>query len=293
MRTWSSLRDTALVARWWIARSIRTRSAAALVAVYTLLLAGGAWVFTQILLSMERSTADLLRVPKTDKPGAMLDTLKERGELREMLEGMIGDAALVEWAMGLPILSTWAFWLALGAVPFLACAAGAEAIAPDIRDRSLRFELIRTGRLELVAGRFWGQALLVGVWIVAMTCMVEQPPLLQATTLAAFLPRLWFWSLPWLGLGIACSQLSGTVNFTRTLALAGAVGLFGLFATVDWLAEEYVPVVGDLLLPLLPPSYAGGLWGPGLGWLAEALVLTALGVVLALLTYPLFARRNA
>ena len=293
MRTLDSLRDTALVARWWLVRSVRTRSAAALVLIYTLLEAGGAWTFTRLLLAMERSTARVLKVPITDKPGAMIETLKERGDLAEVIEGMAGDPAMAEWAMQLPILSTYAFWLGLGAVPFLACAAGAQAISPDIGDRSLRFELLRTGRLELIVGRFAGQALLValglalgfvGVWLVAMTCMVQQPPLEQATSLAMFAPRLWIWSLPWLGLGIACSQLSGTVNFARTLALFGTVLLFIAYAVLRWLADDRAPLLGDLVLPLLPPSYAGGLWGPGLLWADEALILGALGLIFALVT---------
>lgn len=302
MTTLKSLRDVALVARWWLARAVRTRSAAALVIIYTLLEAGGAYMFTQILLAMERTVARTLHVPETSKPGAMLDVLRERGELTELLEGMIGDPAAVEWALQLPVLSTFTFWMALGAVPFLACAAGAEAISPDIGDRSLRYELVRTGRLELVTGRFVGQAMLValglavgavGVWIVAMTGMVEQPPVQQATSLMLFAPRLWVWSLPWLGLGIACSQLSGTVNFTRTLALGGTVGAMTLYVTVKWLAGDFWPILGDLLLPMMPHTYSMGLWGPGLGWLGEALILAALGLVAALSTYPLFARRNA
>jgi len=300
--TLQSLRDVALVARWWIARSVRTRSAAALVLIYALMEAGGAWVFTRILLAMEQGLADTLRVPRTRKPGAMLDVLADRGQLRDLLGGMVGDGAAVEWALQLPVLSSYTFWLALGVVPFLACAAGAEAISPDIADRSLRYELVRTGRLELVAGRFAGQALLVGlglafgavgVWIVAMTCMVDQPAIAQATSLLMFAPRLWFWSLPWLGLGIACSQLSGTTNFSRTLALGATVGVMVAYGTITWLATNYWPLLGDLVLPILPHTYSLGLWGPGFGWGTEALVLTALGLVAALSTYPLFARRNA
>ncbi|MCP4868436.1 MAG: hypothetical protein GY898_06935 [Proteobacteria bacterium] len=302
MTTLQSLRDVALVARWWLARSVRTRSAGALVLIYTLLLAGGAWMFTKFIHSMELTLANTLRVPPTKKPGAMLDTLKERGELKELLQGMIEDPAAVEWAIQLPVLSTFTFWMGLGAVPFLACAAGAEAISPDIRDRSLRYELVRTGRLELVAGRFLGQAFLVGlglafgcagVWIVAMTGMVDQPPAEQATSLMLFAPRLWVWSLPWLGLGIACSQLSGTVNFTRTLALGGTVGVMIVFGITQWLSDDYWPILGDLVLPILPHSYSLGLWGPGFGWAGEALILAAMGLVWALVTYPLFARRNA
>jgi hypothetical protein len=297
-----STRDAILVARWWLARALRTRSAVAVLSVYVLTIAGGTWVFTRILLEMERAAARALMVPMTDKPGAMLDTLRERGELMSVLEGLIGDAEQAAWALDLPILSSYAFWLGLAVVPFLAAAAGAETIAPDIRDRSLRFELVRTGRLELILGRFAGQALLVavgllcgfaGVWVLAMVAMVEQPPVEQATSLLMFMPRLWVWSLPWLGLGVACSQLTGTVNFARTMALGGvAFGLIGYALLKHELAPR-LPWLGDLLLPVMPPTWLRGLWGPGWPWLTSAAALAGLAIVAALVTYPLFRRRNA
>jgi len=299
---WVSLRDTALVARWWLARSIRTRGAIALILVFTLVATGGAWIFTRILLEMERAAAAALHVPSTDKPGAMLDVLKERGDLTEVVQGLIGDPALAEWAMNLPILTIYSFWIALFTVPFLAAAAGAEAISPDIRDRTLRYELVRTGRLELVMGRFAGQALLIavglaaasaGVWIVAMIGMVQQPPLLQAVTLAAFLPRLWLWSLPWLGMGVGCSQLRGAVNWCRTLALGAAVGLWIAYGLTKYELAPRVPWLGDLLLPAMPPNWQSSLWGPGVDWVLPGLLLGVMGCVATLLTFPLFARRNA
>lgn len=297
-----SLRDAGLVARWWLARSIRTRGAIALVLTYTLIATGGAWIFTRILLEMERAAATALKVPQTDKPGAMLDVLKDRGDLTEVVQGLIGDPSLAEWAMSLPILSIYSFWIALFILPFIAAAAGAEAVAPDIRDRTLRYELVRTGRLELVAGRFAGQALLMlvsitvasaGVWLVAMISMVQQPPLAQATTLAAFLPRLWLWSLPWLGIGVAASQLTGAVNWCRTLAMGGAVAIWISYGLVRGELEPRVPWLADLLLPALPPNYLASLWGPGTDWLLSGLLLGVMGCVATLLTYPLFARRNA
>ncbi len=298
----ASTRDATVVARWWLARALRTRSAIAGLTVYTLVIAGGAWVFTRILLEMERAAAGALGVPSTDRPGAMLDVLRERGDLQQVLEGLVGDPAQAAWAMELPILSTWSFWLGLAIVPFLAAAAGAETVSPDIRDRSLRFELVRTGRLELILGRTAGQALLVGVgllcglagvWVLAMTAMVEQPPVAQATTLLLFAPRLWVWSLPWLGLGVACSQLTGITNLARALALfAVTSGLIG-FALVKHLLAPKVPVLADVLLPLLPSSWVRGLWGPGFDWLLSGVALLGLGIVAALIAYPLFRRRNA
>lgn len=297
----SSLRDALLVARFTLARAVRTKSALALCLLYLLASTGATYVFTRILLQIENETADLLSVPRVTKPGAMLDTLRENGNLESMVNGLVSRPDLAEWAMDQPILTLVHFWFALGVLPFLAVALGAEAIAPDARDRSIRFELVRTGRLELVSGRLAGQAVLLGAgalgavagtWCVAMFGMVDQPALRQVATLLEATPRLWLWSLPFLGLGVAASQLTSTVNVARSLALFAAVltwigwGWLNSDLMADW------PILKAVLEPALPQTYVLDLWGPGLAWASSGAVLPLLGFVAALLPWPIFARRN-
>ena len=297
----SSLRDAAIVARFHLRRALRTRSAVGLCVVYTLVTTSSAWIFTRVLLELERQVARMLMVPEVRKPGTMLDTLRERGDLAEMFGNFLDDPAQVTWALGQPFLTVTHFWICLGAMPFLAAAAGAETLSPHIRSRAIRFESLRTGRLELVAGRFVGQAVLIGVallltvagtWAVAMIAMVGQPPLLQLTTLLAITPRIWIWSLPFLGLGVACSQLFSNVNFARTIALAGIV-----FGWIVWglLHSHWLRDLGwltDLIAPLMPHDYALDLWGPGWRWSSSGAILCALGLAVMLAAYPLFRRRN-
>lgn len=296
-----SVRDALLVARFQLARAVRTRSALALCLLYLLGSTGATYVFTRILLEIENETARVLKVPSVEKPGAMLDTLREQGDLASILKPLINRPDLLDWGLEQPILTIVHFWFALGVLPFLAVAVGAESVAPDARDRSLRFELVRTGRLELIVGRTLGQAVLLfvatcvatlGTWSVAMVAMVNQPPGAQAATLLASAPRLWLWSLPFLGIGVACSQLSSSVNFARSLGLAGAVGTWLLFALTksDW--AEARPYFGAILDPIVPQSYVLDLWGPGWAWASSGAVLALLGFVAALTTLPAFARRN-
>ncbi|MCB9791154.1 MAG: hypothetical protein H6741_00350, partial [Alphaproteobacteria bacterium] len=159
----TSLRDSAVVARFQLARALRTRSALTLCALYGLVAGGSAFGFTRILKVLEEQTAKILRVPVTDRPGAMLDAVKQDPDFQKMMSELIGDPGLLDWAMDLPFLTVTSFWTGLLTLPFIAAAVGAEAIAPDVRDRSLRFELLRTGRLEILAGRFGGQSLLLAV----------------------------------------------------------------------------------------------------------------------------------
>lgn len=296
-----SLRDAGLIAWFHLRRALRTRSAVVLALANALIAGGGAWFFTRVLLELERAAARTLRVPETKRPGAMLDTLREQDQLSDILRPLVGSDELLEWALQLPVLTPIHFWLALGVMPFLAVALGAETVAPDVRDRSLRYELVRTGRLELLLGRFAGQALLLGLatvvaaggtWLISATVMVQQPLLAQAASLLGLTPRLWLWALPFLGLGVAASQLTGNVNVARALGLGAALASWIGFGILQSPWGEEHPVLVDLVEPLLPQGWMMDLWGPGLGWWSSGLVLGALGVVFALLAWPVFGRRN-
>ena len=296
-----SLRDATVVGRFHLMRAVRSRSAVVLCFAVALVHMGGAWVFREILRTMENGAAQALGVPTTDRPGSMLSVLRDRDDFRRMMQEMVPDPSLLEWAMNLPYLSLGHFWIALGALPFLAAAAGAETFSEDIKTRALRYEIVRTGRLEVLGGRFLGQAMLVflavlvantGTWVIAMATMVEQPPVRQMATLLAFTPRLCAWSLPFLGLGVACSMLTANVNTARSLALGVTVSTF-----VAWgfLESRRADLLGPLEIPLgqlLPQRHMLALWDPGLGWLAPSAILVVFGGVLASSTFPLFARRN-
>ena len=193
---------------------------------------------------------------------------------------------------------TW-FWGGLGLVPFLAAAVGAESVSPDLSAGTIRFEAMRTGRLEIVLGRYLGMALLVLVAIslsiaapfcMAVFWMAEQPVFLQFTSLVVFVPRLWLWSLPFVAVGLSCSCLVKNVNWAR-LSSAGIV-------VSTWMIAGLLGFYGDgaawssLLGSLLPQGWLSGLWGPGYGWLLSGVVLVALGVAFVLPGYLLLHRRD-
>ena len=295
----ASLADTLLVARFHFARSVRTRSALNLCALFTLCATGSAIGFRQILKAMEDMASKTLGVPRTDTPGAMLDTLRRQGDLASMLEAMLGNVELVEWALSTPYMTvTWA-WSGLGLIPFLAAAVGSEAVSPDLAGRTVRFEALRTGRLEIVGGRFLGLAALVLIAIALSICapltvalfwMVEQPAVPQLLTLLAFVPRLWVWSLPFLALGVSCSCLTNNVNWARLFAAVVVV-----LTWVGWrLADHYGAdqLWSEAVILLLPQGWIPDLWGPGLGWLTSGLVLGALGLSYAIPAHLLLTRRD-
>lgn len=294
-----SLSDTLLVARFHFARAVRTRSALNLCALFTLCAAGSAIGFRQILKAMEDMASKTLGVPHTDTPGAMFDTLRRQGDLESMLEAMLGNVELVEWALSTPYMTvTWS-WSGLGLIPFLAAAVGADAIAPDLAARTIRYEALRTGRLEILGGRFLGLATLVFIAIllstsaplvVSLCWMADQPPVAQLTTLLAMVPRLWVWSLPFVALGLSCSCLVSNVNWARLFSAVTVV-----LTWVGWrLAEHYGEgqAWSDLVILLLPQGWIDGLWGPGLGWVTAGVVLAAIGVTYAVPGHLLLSRRD-
>lgn len=297
----SSARDAAVVARLQLSRALRTRSAIALCAVYALLAGASAYGFTRLLGLLEEQAARALQVPVTQTPGAMWDRLREQQELRDLFTGLLGDASLLSWALDQPYLSITSFWTGLAVLPFFAAMVGAEAVAPDVRDRCLRFELLRTGRLEVMLGRLGGMALLLSVallcgtlaiWAVAMVAMVGNGPAEQLTSLLALAPRLWLWTLPFLGLGVAASQLTTNVNQARVLALGAVTASWVGYLRLEWLHELDPQLWMSLLQPLAPQSWLQGLWGPGLGWATPGLVLAAMGLLMACAGLPVFLRRN-
>jgi len=299
----NSLRDTFVVGRFHLMRSLRTRSALLLCLALTTASMGGAWVFVQVLHQFESATARALMVPETSKPGAMYSALQEREEFIEFMTEIVKSPERLEWAFSLPFLSITHFWLLLGILPFLAAAAGSEVLTGDVKDRSLRYEILRTGRIEVVMGRFLGQLALVfvavivaslGTWVIAMTCMIQQDPIQQMASLLTMAPRLCAWSVPFLGAGVAISQIAGSPNGSRALAIGATIFSFIGWGVLQsrWGLDLPLGMFRHLVEPLFPQEYMFGLWGAGFAWLQPAGLFVLFGLVAAVSTFPLFARRK-
>lgn len=298
----TSFRDVLLVARFELLRALRTWRALAVVVLYVVATCGADWIFIKLIHQLERTTARALGVPVTDVPGAMIDKLVERDELVDMLAGMTGDASLVGYVLDFPLLAVFHTWMGYILIPFVAAMTSSEAIALDVGNRQLRFEAARTGRLEIAYGRWLGQVLLMGVaalvavvgtWLMGMLAMVGNQPLELGWTLLSFTPRVWLYTLPWVGFGIACSQLTASANWARVLAISGTAAswvVLGLATAFE--DDETWGIVADIPLQILPQAWMTELWQPGVGWLSAVAVCAVLGVVMVGLGAPFFARRN-
>jgi hypothetical protein len=294
------MRDVWLVARFEILRAIRTWRAVALLVLYAVASGGSAWLFTKFVGLLENSIAEQLHVAKTEVPGTMLGELVRSDTWHDVLEAMTGSPQLVDVLVAVPPLALFHLWFGFLIVPFFASSTSAECLAIDVQSRAIRYEAQRTGRLELVLGRFAGQLALTGlaaaasvgiVWIVGMTFMVGNAPLGLAGWLLLLAPRAWLFGVPFVALGVTASQVTSSPAWARVLAIGGTAGSWVLFGVARWVeAETDWAVLSDVALQLLPQGWLRGLWEPGVGWIPSAVACTALGAAFLSAGYLRFSR---
>lgn len=295
------MRDVWLVARFEVLRAIRTWRAVALLAIYAVAGAGASWLFVKIIGAMENALARALKVPVTHTPGAMLSELVQSDGWREAVVGMTGSPQLADHLVTVPPMALFYLWVAVLLTPFFSASAAAECIAIDVASRAVRYELLRTGRLELVVGRFGGQLALtflgtvvamVLVFGVSMEFLVGQSARELLPALLGYLPRAFAFSVPFVALGVAASALTASAAWARVLAIGGVAGSWVALGVARWLETTRWPWVADLLLPILPQGWLRGLWDPGPGWLLSAVACAGIGASAVALGAVRFTRRD-
>ncbi len=300
--TWTrSLIDTALIARFELLRAIRSWTALAIVLMYLIANVGGAYVFIRALGQLETTMAEQLHVASTQWPGAMTEQLRKSKQLMDMFDTFVGNHTTAASLIERPFLAVYQLWQGFVLIPFLAATAAAESIASDVRTRAIRFEVIRTGRAEVVAGRMLGQiglcvvatcVSLCGVWILGLSIMAPQDPFALAWGLLDLGLRAVIFAVPFTGLGIAASELTASPAWARVLALGGTAASWVVYWILSAMHEAPWTTVADVLLPVMPQSWLQGLWQPGMGlWVSTAACL-GLGAVVAALGFARFVRRD-
>jgi hypothetical protein len=278
--------DVLSLARFELARALRTWRALGLSLVVVVASCGGAWVFTRLLRALERELATTLGVARPDTPGAMLAELQGSALYRDLLEGLVADPQLVEAWLIIPPLALFHLWLSFAILPLFAATTAAESISADWGSRALRYEAARTGRAEIVLGRWLGQVALlaaaaaagaVGSWLVGMTAMVGNAPLGLAVALGSAAVRGWAFALPGVGIGIAAGCLTRAPNLARGLALLVTALTPVVAAGLDAADGPWVEVIR----PLLPPAWRAMLWSPGTSALWGAAACLALSLTCA------------
>lgn len=296
------MRDVWLVARFEVLRAVRTWRALALVVLVSVAMGGGAYLFAQFVGLMENQLATTLGVASTRTPGAMLEQLVTSDSYRDVMGQMFGEGLRRDWVLTLHPSSLYAFGLATLVMPFFAATASSESIAIDVQSRAIRFEALRTGRLELVLGRFAGQlgilTLAIGVatlvaFVVTLMSMIVSSPLSLIGDLLMFAVRSWAFAVPFVGVGIAASQLTASPAWARVLAIGATLGSWMVFAWAPTLFDHPTgAAVVDVVTLALPQRYLVTFVSPGTDWIGSVVIEIGIATVVTVIAFPWFARRN-
>jgi hypothetical protein len=298
------LRDIALVAGFDLMDSLRSRRALLLLLVFFAGSVSATLLFVEILSQIEAVAASALRVPATERPGALTESLRGSTELIEALTKMVGEEQLVRQILDLPVLALFYGWVALTFSPALSTFIAGGSVAGERASGSARFALGRTGRTAWAIGKLCGQALVLlvglqvaalGVWLVGRVHTTGMPALDTALWLCRMGFRGWVYGLPWLGLAMGLSQLTRSVHVAWGLCIAGLI-LGGALRGILRLPRvaALAPTLAESLLQLLPGTHAMDLWRPELADRAPAVaLLCAMGVVAFTLGHLRFLRVDA
>jgi ABC-type transport system involved in multi-copper enzyme maturation permease subunit len=287
-------RDIAIVARFDLLDSLRSRRAVVLMLLHVLGSVASALMFVEVLSQIETSLAASLAVPVTDSPGAMSSSLMESDQFRDVVGGLVGDEELASELVRVPALALFYGAVALFVVPLLVALGSADAIASERATGAARFSFFRTDRTSWAVGKLVGQAVLLAVGLAAGALGVWCVGALQlsgfdATGTALWLVRLgaraWTFGLCWLGITLGISQLTRSVHWSRGLTLVALVVLGAGARILDsrWLLRELgqsspLAVAASTVHGLLPAAQRLELWRPDLAdRLPAVAILLAVG----------------
>lgn len=296
--------DIGWVAVYELGEAVRTRLFQLVLLTYAAGIGASTWVLVRILGRIEEGLAGTLGVPATERPGAMMGTLLENGDLTQLVGPAVDQPdEVVEQLLREPIVGLWTGVTSMALLPLVLVFSASASIASEVKSRSIRYLSCRTGRLQIGLGKLVGQLLIAIVaalagaavaWALGMTLMVGNPPVALALSLVARTLRAVVWALPFAGLGLLASQWVTNPNGARVLG----AGLLVAMAVGSALAEAHagpdtVGRLADLSGLFLATNGWSAFWSTDPAVLAEAMVR---GVVLAVVYYAaghaVFARRD-
>lgn len=300
----SRLRDVLLVASADLRESLRSWRALLLLLVFAAGSVAASLIFIEVLSQAEAVAARALRVPATERPGALTSTLRESDELLQVLNDLIGDADVVREVLEIPPIALFYGWVALTFVPALATFVAGGSVASERASGAARFALARTDRTSWALGKLAGAALLLfvglqlaaaAVWVVGALRTTGMPWAETALWLTRMAGRGWIYGLPWLGLAVGISQLTRSTYLAWGLCLCGLIlggllrGLLNIPAVEAW-----DPGLVGAARTLLPGSHELDLWRAS--WVDRGpatAVLAAQGVVAFTAGHLRFLRADA
>jgi ABC-type transport system involved in multi-copper enzyme maturation permease subunit len=301
------VRDVGLVARFELAEAVRSRLLVVMVLLFVGAGALGAWAYTELLERVEQNAARLTGAPTTRRPGAVMRRLREQRSYRDMLRVFTGSDAKADYYAAIPPIVVFFGWVSFSFTPWLVLFTSAETIASEVATRSIRYSVLRTGRLEFALGKAAGQALIVFAvtglsaltfFLVALAALDGFEAGATAAGLLGYWPRVAIFTLPFLAWALFASMVTASANVARIVSLGGAVALAVLAAKLArppaWLrGNDFVDGLRDLLGYVTPFGHSEGLsFPPGGALVGDIAVCLALAVVYFAAGFAVLRRRD-
>jgi ABC-type transport system involved in multi-copper enzyme maturation permease subunit len=298
-RAW---RDIALVTRYELSDSLRSRRVAVLLVLYVGVGLLSINLFIHVLHKLENQLSDALQLPASASAGAVTSSLWKSERFRRMLVSLVGNEEVALDLLGFPPVALMQGWLALTFTPFLTVLGAAGRIAEEVGAGSARMALFRTSRGAWCLGKFLGQTALVLValllnaaaaWTVARFRVAGLDAGAAASGMLLFAGRAWLYALPFLGLALGVSQCTRSAHLATALAFAGLVVQAALYGVAKWAPGRGFAAAWETLALLLPQGHHLALWrmdAPHLAQAAAYLVGLALAYLFA--AHAFFRRRD-
>jgi ABC-type transport system involved in multi-copper enzyme maturation permease subunit len=298
-------RDVALVARFELAESLRSRLLAVMVLLFVGSGALGAWTYSAFVEQAEVKAAEVLHAPAGGKPGAAVRRLRDSRSYRDVIRFFVRDDRKADYYASFPPIVVFYAFAAFIFSPWLILFTSAETIASEVATRAIRYSLLRTGRFTYALGKALGQlAILVGVtglaalvfYLVAWAKLSGFEAGATAVGLLGYWPRVVIYTLPFLAWALFASMATASANFARIVSLGGAVVLAIASGVAAW-AHNHADSPSASLLGLLgvltPFGHAEGLRYPQGGLLpADLAICLVLTVVYFSAGFAILRRRD-
>ncbi len=285
------VRDVGLVARFELGEAIRSR----MLVVMTLLFVGagalGAWGFTEVLGTVEENAAKVMGNAPPPSRGSTLKQMTRSRSYRDMLRVFTRDDKKADYFASLPPIVVFFGWASFTFVPWLVLLTASESIAGEVATRSIRFSVVRTGRLPFALGKMVGQAVVVAgmmvltaatFFVVAWIRLAGFEPGATALGLFSYAPRVLLYVMPFLAWAMFASMITGNPQVARSISLGGAVALNILrgLGKIPALQGPALDPIWDFLKLLTPFGHNEGLlYPPGGALMADVAVCLMLTVL--------------
>jgi ABC-type transport system involved in multi-copper enzyme maturation permease subunit len=283
----------ALVARFELGESLRSRLLIVMILLFVGAGALGAWTYAAFVEQAEEKAAQVLDAPapRNGRPGGPLRRLRDSRSYRDVLRFFVRDEKKADYYASFPPIVVFYAFASFLFSPWLILFTSAESIASEVASRAIRYSLLRTSRLSYALGKALGQlAILIGVtglaglvfYLVAWIKLSGFEPAATALGLLGYWPRIVIYTLPFLSWALFASMATASANFARIISLGGAVLLAIASGVAAWAERQGSASAGALTLlgVITPFGHAEGLRYPQGGALPADLAICLMLTVL-------------